>query len=107
MSVDIVPLMTSFALVFMAELGDKTQLTAIMLSSKASSRSVFAGAMLAFLLVDGVSALIGGELLTLLPYEWVSLGSGLVFMFFGFYPFLEVGKTWLRAKKCPSSRLSQ
>ncbi|MCW4027617.1 MAG: TMEM165/GDT1 family protein [Candidatus Bathyarchaeota archaeon] len=82
---DLTPLATTFTFVFLAELGDKTQLTVIMLSSKSTVASVFAGSMLAFFLVDGLSAVIGGELLGLLPTEWVSLISGLVFAFYGFF----------------------
>jgi len=83
MGLDTVPLLTAFAFVFLAELGDKTQLTAMMFSSKASAVSVFAGSMLAFFLVDGVSTLIGGELLRFFSSEWISLCSGLLFIFFG------------------------
>lgn len=85
MGMDIVPLVTAFAFVFLAEFGDKTQLAAIMLSSRASALSVFGGSMLAFFLVDGVSALIGGELLGFLPDILVGLGSGLLFIVFGIF----------------------
>jgi len=83
MNLDVVPLITAFTFVFLAELGDKTNLTTMMLSSKAPAISVFAGSMLAFFLVDGVSTLIGGELLSFLPYKLVSLASGLLFIVFG------------------------
>jgi len=89
MSLTIVPFLTAFTFVFLAELGDKTQLTAVMLSSKSSATSVFAGSMLAFFLVDGVSALVGGQLLSFLPYKWVSLGSGLVFITFGTFQLIR------------------
>jgi len=89
MSMDMVPLMTAFAFIFLAELGDKTQLTVVMLSSKTSAISVFAGSMLAFFLVDGVSALIGGELLGFLPYKLVSFSSGLVFIIFGTFSLIR------------------
>jgi len=92
MSMEVVPLMTAFGFVFLAELGDKTQLTAVMLSSKAPAISVFAGSMLAFFLVDGISALIGGELLGFLPYEWVSFSSGLVFIIFGTFSLIRSSK---------------
>jgi len=89
MSVDMVPLVTAFSMIFLAELGDKTQLAAMSLSSKSSEISVFAGAMLAFFLVDGVSALIGGELLSFLPGKIVSVSSGLVFIFFGVFSLIR------------------
>jgi putative Ca2+/H+ antiporter (TMEM165/GDT1 family) len=82
---DITALITAFAFIFIAEFGDKTQLTAVVLSSKGSSISVFTGAMAAFFLVDGVSALLGGQLLGFLPYRLVALGSGLVFVGFGVF----------------------
>jgi len=85
----VVPLISAFTLVFLAELGDKTQLTAIMLSSKSSASSVFVGAMLAFFVVDGLSSLIGGTLLGFLPYRWVRLGSGLIFIIFGVLPLIR------------------
>ena len=81
--IDIFPTITAFAIVFMAELGDKTQLTVMMLSSKGSARSVFFGAMLAFLIVDGVSLLIGDELLSFIPYDLIGAGAGLLFIFIG------------------------
>jgi len=89
MGADMVPLITAFTFVFLAELGDKTQLTAVMLSSKSSGISVFSGAMLAFFLVDGVSTLIGGELLRILPSEWVSFSSGIVFLVFGIFSLIR------------------
>jgi len=81
--IDIFPTITAFAIVFMAELGDKTQLTVMMLSSKGSARSVFFGAMLAFLIVDGVSLLIGDELLSFIPYDLIGAGAGLLFIIIG------------------------
>jgi len=78
-----VPLIAAFTFVFLAELGDKTQLAAIMLSSKASAASVFVGAMLAFFVVDGISALIGGKLLGFLPYKWLGFISGSLLLAFG------------------------
>ncbi len=77
------PLISAFALILLAELGDKTQLLAIMLSSRHSAFPVFLGAMLAFLVVDGTSVIVGGALLGFLPLKWVTLGSGLVFILFG------------------------
>ncbi len=94
-----VPLITAFTLVLVAELGDKTQLATIMLSSKASSRSVFTGAMLAFFLVDGVSVLLGGRLLDFLPYKWVGLASGLVFISFGLLSLLRNARSVIEIQK--------
>lgn len=91
LGLDLIPLITAFSLVFVAELGDKTQLTAITLSIKSSAWHVFLGSMLAFFLVDGVSALLGGTLLHLLPHELLSLASGLFFLTFGVLSIVRKG----------------
>lgn len=83
MITDTIPVLTAFLLIFIAEFGDKTQLTVMVLSSKGSAISVFLGSMLAFLLVDGVSLLIGGELLSILPYNLIGAGAGLLFIVVG------------------------
>lgn len=82
---DLLPLLTSFGLILIAELGDKTQLAVISLSSKRKSKTVFFGALLAFALVDGVSALLGGAIATLIPAFWVGLGAGVAFIIFAVY----------------------
>jgi len=86
---DIFPTIMAFTFVFMAEFGDKTQLTVMMLSSKGSARSVFAGSMLAFLTVDGISLLIGDELLSLIPYDLIGAGAGLLFVFIGAFSLIR------------------
>lgn len=83
MNANLTIFLTSFTLIFLAELGDKTQICTIVLSSRTSAASVFLGAMLAFLLVDGLSTLLGGELLALLPHNILSLASGFIFIVLG------------------------
>jgi len=73
---DFLPLLASFGLILVAELGDKTQLAVISLSSKRKSKSVFVGALLAFAVVDGISALAGGAVAALIPAFWIGLGAG-------------------------------
>lgn len=89
---DLLPILSTFLLLFIAELGDKTQLSVILLSSTFKWAPVFAGSMLAFLIVDGVSIAVGGPLLALLPIRYVQIGSGIVFVIFGLIPFLRKEK---------------
>src|SRR3990170_1226810 len=85
LAMDFLPLLASFSLVMIAELGDKTQLAVISLSSKRKSINVFVGALLAFALVDGISALAGGAIAALIPAFWVGIGAGVAFMAFAAY----------------------
>ena len=53
---------TAFLTLFLAELGDKTQLAVIMLSSKTESKlAVFLGASAALVLVSLIAVLVGGR----------------------------------------------
>jgi putative Ca2+/H+ antiporter (TMEM165/GDT1 family) len=86
---DLRPLFTACSIILLAELFDKTQMTTIVLSLSSSPWHVFLGSMLAFFLVDGMSAFFGGFLLSFLPSELVSLCSGLVFIAMGMISMLR------------------
>lgn len=63
---------TAFLTLFLAELGDKTQLAVIMLSSKTESKlAVFLGASAALVLVSLIAVLVGGVLSQYVPTEWL------------------------------------
>jgi uncharacterized membrane protein len=94
---DILPLISALTLILLAELGDKTQLSIISLTSSYKWSHVFAGAMLAFLAVDGISIAVGGPLLALLPIRYVQIISGIVFIIFGLIPLLQKEKNEDRA----------
>lgn len=89
---DALPIVSTFLLILVAELGDKTQLSVISLSSTYKWKHVFAGAMLAFLAVDGISLAVGGTLLALVPIRYVQIVSGIVFIIFGILPLLRKEK---------------
>jgi len=86
---DLTTFLFLFSFVFLAELGDKTQLAIITLCSKYDWRSIFCGAMLAFAAVDGVSILIGKAISELIPILWVQLAAGLLFIVIGIYILLK------------------
>ena len=90
---DALPILSAFLLILVAELGDKTQLSVISLSSSYKWQHVFAGSMLAFLAVDGLSIAVGGPLLALVPLRYVQIVSGIVFVIFGVVPLLRKEKT--------------
>ena len=90
---DALPILSAFALILIAELGDKTQLSVISLSCNYKWHHVFIGSMLAFLAVDGISIAVGGPLLALVPLRYVQIASGVVFVLFGIFPLLRKEKT--------------
>jgi putative Ca2+/H+ antiporter (TMEM165/GDT1 family) len=86
---DALPAISAFILIFIAELGDKTQISIISLSSNYNGQHVFVGSMLAFLVVDGVSIAVGGPILALVPLCYVQVVSGIIFIIFGVIPLLR------------------
>ena len=76
----IVPLLA----VGLAEMGDKTQLSVLLLSSRTREYAqLLAGIMLAFLLADGFAILVGSWVTSVIPVHLVKLISGAVFILFG------------------------
>jgi putative Ca2+/H+ antiporter (TMEM165/GDT1 family) len=75
---------STFGIIFLAELGDKTQLAALALS--ASSRqpiAVFLGASLALLAVNAVGVAVGSSLATVIPFGVIRTVSALAFVLIG------------------------
>jgi len=75
----------SLGLIFVAELGDKTQLVALTLATRFRAGVVLAGIFVATLLVHLLSVAIGGFTGTVLPAGWIELLSGLAFVGFGLW----------------------
>ena len=74
-------ILSTFGIIFIAELPDKTALAALILASKYKARDVILGAWLAFL-VQTVVAVIAGGLLNYLPAEPIRIASGVGFLVF-------------------------
>jgi len=89
---DLTPLLASFLMVIAAELGDKTQLAVIALSSHRDALPVFTGGVLALLLVSGLGVVIGEALTMIIPMLIIRVASAILFLVFGAYTILSSGK---------------
>ena len=77
-------LATVFTSVFIAELGDKTQLAIITMSAKTESKvAVFIGASLALVVVSLLGVLVGGVLTQFVPTEWLQRVVAVAFIVIG------------------------
>ena len=77
-------LVTSFLLIFVAELGDKTQLAMVALVAGTGDLwAVFAGGTLALWTVSLLGILFGAALVRRLPTRWVHRGAAVLFTAFG------------------------
>lgn len=77
-------LLASFCLVFLAELGDKTQLTALAFSASSRSPwSVFVGTSLALILTTAIAVVFGEVLARYMPERLLHIASGVMFVLVG------------------------
>lgn len=78
---------TAFLTLFLAELGDKTQLAVITMTAKSetfsSKLAVFAGASLALVMVSLLGVLVGGALSQYVPTEWLQRIVAAAFIIIG------------------------
>jgi Ca2+/H+ antiporter, TMEM165/GDT1 family len=75
---------STFVAIFVAELGDKTQLATLSLSAGSSSRwVVFAGAALALVATSAIAVVAGEAITRVVPAEWLRRGAGVVFIILG------------------------
>ena len=77
-------LFSTFVTVFLAEMGDKTQLTTITLSSTTNKPlAVFIGSSFALISATLLGALAGGSIANLIPAFLLRVISGIVFLIIG------------------------
>jgi putative Ca2+/H+ antiporter (TMEM165/GDT1 family) len=83
-SFDLKVLVSTFVAVFVAELGDKTQLATLSMSSGAASKwSVFAGSALALCATSAIAVVAGGAVSRLISPVWLRRIAGGVFLALG------------------------
>ena len=76
-------LLLVFIAIFLAELGDKTQLTTIAFASKYGWKTAFLGAILGLAAVNLIGALLGDALGDIIPMDLIHKGAGVLFITFG------------------------
>jgi putative Ca2+/H+ antiporter (TMEM165/GDT1 family) len=75
---------TAFLTLFLAELGDKTQLAVITMTASTDSKiAVFAGAALALVVVTLLGVLVSGVLTQFIPTEWLQRIVAVAFILIG------------------------
>jgi putative Ca2+/H+ antiporter (TMEM165/GDT1 family) len=77
-------LFTTFGVIFLAEMGDKTQLAAMTMAAETKKPlAVFIGAALALVLVSAIGVAVGGLLTQYVPIIWIKRVSAVAFIVVG------------------------
>jgi putative Ca2+/H+ antiporter (TMEM165/GDT1 family) len=77
---------SAFGLIFLAELGDKTQLATLALAASGKSRLVvFLGAVSALVLTSAIAAVAGEAIARVVPVVWLRRVAGAAFVVLGVF----------------------
>jgi putative Ca2+/H+ antiporter (TMEM165/GDT1 family) len=81
---DLRVMLTTFGIIFLAEMGDKTQLAAMTMSAQTKKPwAAFIGASVALAAVSAIGVLVGGVAGQYVPLEWVKRIAAVLFIVIG------------------------
>jgi putative Ca2+/H+ antiporter (TMEM165/GDT1 family) len=82
-------LLTTFGMIFFAELGDKTQLATLSFAAESKSRlSVFLGSAGALVLTSLLAVVLGSAVSRLVPANYIKAVAGALFILLGLWMLL-------------------
>jgi len=99
-------ILSTFIIIFVAELPDKTALASLLLAAKYKVRQVVLGAWLAFV-IQTIVAVFAGSLLDLLPAKPVHIAAGFGFLAFAFLAFRRKEEEAETEEKTEISKIHQ
>ena len=83
---DLKILLSTFGMIFLAELGDKTQLATFAFAAESQSKvAVFLGAAGALLLTSLLAVVFGAVVSRLIPANYIKTGAGALFILLGLW----------------------
>lgn len=78
-------LLQAFILIFVAEMGDKTQILALAFATKYPVKKVLAGIFIGSFLNHGLAVALGSQLTKFIPMDTIQIIAGLAFLVFAFW----------------------
>lgn len=77
-------LLSTFLTIFLAEMGDKTQLATMGMASASESKwSIFIGASLALIATTALGVVFAGAIAELISPQWLKRGAGILLILMG------------------------
>ncbi|MEF8835266.1 MAG: TMEM165/GDT1 family protein [Candidatus Thermoplasmatota archaeon] len=86
----------TFSSVFIAEMGDKSQLITISLASKYDNQSVFLGIFSGIIVITLLAVGLGTIVFQFIPLTYVKIGASIIFLAFGIYTLFSREKEEIR-----------
>ena len=89
---DLKVLLTTFGMIFLAELGDKTQLATFAFAVENRARlAVFIGSACALVLTSLLAVVFGSAVGRFVPANYIKVGAGVLFILLGLWMLLSGG----------------
>ena len=89
---DLKVMLTTFGMIFLAELGDKTQLATFAFAAESKTRlAVFLGSAGALVLTSLLAIVFGSAVSRLIPPNYIKAGAGALFLLLGLWGLLFLG----------------
>jgi Ca2+/H+ antiporter, TMEM165/GDT1 family len=89
---DIKVLLMTFGMIFLAELGDKTQLATLTFAAESKSRlAVFLGSAGALVLTSLLAVVLGSVIARFVPTNYIKVAAGALFLFLGVWMIVSSG----------------
>ena len=83
---DLKVMITTFGMIFLAELGDKSQLATFAFAAESKTRlAVFIGSAGALVLTSLLAVVFGSTVSRLIPANFIKIGSGALFVLLGLW----------------------
>jgi putative Ca2+/H+ antiporter (TMEM165/GDT1 family) len=89
---DLKLMLSTFGVVFLAEMGDKTQLATLALAAGGSRWGVFFGSALALIATSAIAVLAGGVVARYVDPVWIHRAAGVLFIVLGLVYLLRPGE---------------
>ena len=85
-------MLTTFGMIFLAELGDKTQIATFCFAAESKSRlAIFIGSASALILTSLLAVVFGSAVNRMVPSNYIRIGAGALFILLGLWMLLFPG----------------
>lgn len=78
----------AFALIFLSEMGDKTQLLAMSLASRYDHKTIFWAVSSAVIVATALGVILGTMIFSFIPISWIRITASVLFIIFGIWTLL-------------------
>jgi putative Ca2+/H+ antiporter (TMEM165/GDT1 family) len=85
----LIALGVAFVLIFLSEMGDKTQLLAVSMASRYNHKTIFLAVSSAVIVATAIGVTLGLVIFSFIPILWIRVAASILFIIFGIWTLIE------------------